>query len=328
MPIKLIPPRKGKSPYWTIRGTYLGRHVDRSTRARKRALAAQVLKAIERDIERGTLSDPKDIKFGQAVIKYVKAGGEKTYLGKLLEHFRDTPLTQIDQDAVDQAALSLYPKGTAATRNRSVYTPISAVARHAGIRLDLKRPRGASGSQQTSWLWPEQAAAIIKEAHKLDPDFAALLVVLLYTGMRLSEALGLTWNNVRLESGEDGFAYIPDTKNGEPRAVFLPPVALAAVAKLEIRKSDKLFRFSKSGHLYSLLRAAAFKASVDLPERSAFHIFRHTYASWLMRYGGLNTRQLVATGAWKDRKSADRYAHVVTTEEAGRAIMLPVVVEN
>jgi hypothetical protein len=35
---------------------------------------------------------------------------------------------------------------------------------------------------------------------------------------------------------------------------------------------------AKSGHLYSLLKVAAFRAGVDLPERSAFHIFRHTYA--------------------------------------------------
>lgn len=327
MPIKLIPPRKGKSPYWTVRGTYLGRYVDRSTRARKRALANQVLKAIEREIERGTLSDPKDIKFGQAVIKYVKAGGEKTYLSKLLEHFRDTPISAITQDEIDRAAVELYPSGTPSTRNRSVYTPVCAVLRHSGRRLDIKRPKGAEGNRAIAWLWPEQARDLFREAAKLDVEFAVLLIVLCYTGMRLSEALELTWDRVRTE---DGFAFVPDTKNSDPRPVFLPPVAVDALSRihgLPRRNPRRVFRFSKSGHLYSLLRAAAAHASVDLPERSAFHLLRHTYATWMRRYGGLDSRGLVATGAWRDRKSADRYAHAITTEEAGRAVMLPVVVE-
>lgn len=136
--------------------------------------------------------------------------------------------------------------------------------------------------------------------------------------MRLSEALGLTWNDLRLQ---DGFAYVPDTKNGEARAVFLPPMAVAALGNLS--KRVRVFPFAKGGHLYHLLRAAAFKAGVDLPERSAFHIFRHTYPTWMRRYGGLDEKGLMATGAWKDRKSVDRYTHVVVSEEAQRAALLP-----
>jgi hypothetical protein len=44
----------------------------------------------------------------------------------------------------------------------------------------------------------------------------------------------------------------------------------------------------------------------------------------MRRFGGLDTRGLVGTGRWKDQKSAARYAHVVTTEEARKADLLPV----
>jgi integrase len=250
----------------------------------------------------------------------MKAGGERKYMRRLLEHFGDTPLSKIGQAEIDRAGIELYPIGSPATRNRSIHTPISAVFRHSGIRLGLRRPKGSGGNKQTAWLWPEQAFAIFEEAEKIDKEFAALLIVLCYTGLRLSEALRLTWNDVRLA---DGFAYVPDTKNGEPRAVFLPPVAVAALANIARDGALNCFRFRKSGHLYSLLRAAAFKASVDLPEHSAFHLFRHTYATWMRRHGGLDTKGLVATGAWKDRKSADRYEHVVVSEEARKAVMLP-----
>jgi hypothetical protein len=52
-------------------------------------------------------------------------------------------------------------------------------------------------------------------------------------------------------------------------------------------------------------------------------IFRHTYATWMRREAGLDTKGLVATGAWRDRKSADRYEHVVVSEEARKAALLP-----
>ena len=321
MPLKLIKPRKGKTPYWSVRGSYLGQHVDRSTKTGKRALAAKILKGIEREIERGCYAVKGEATFASAAAAYMKAGGERTYLKKLLEHFGDKPIRQIDQAAIDAAAAGLYPRGSAATRNRSVYTPSSAVLKHSGVTINLRRPKGSGGNRATSWLWPEQAFAIFKEAEKLDKEFAALLIVLCYTGMRLSEALNLTWDNVRLQ---DGFAYVPDTKNSEPRAIFLPPVAVAAMASLQ-RREDAIrpFRFAKGGHIYSLLRASAFKANVDLPERSAFHIFRHSYATWMRRYAGLDNKGLRATGAWKDAKSVDRYTHVVVSEEAQKAALLP-----
>lgn len=324
MPLKLIPPRQGRSPNWTIRGTYLGVYVERSSGAGKRAVAAQVLKGIERQIERGAYAERGEPTFASAAASYMKAGGERKYVGLLLRHFGDVPLSHIDQAAVDAGAAQLYPRGSAATRNRQVYTPVSAIMHHAGASLHLRRPRGSSGNKQTAWLWPEQAEAIFEEAHKIDPEFAALLIVLCYTGLRLSEALGLTWNDVRLT---DGYAYIPDSKNGEPRAVYLPPVAVAALANGKLAGHDpggKAFRFAKSGHLYALLRTAAFRAGVDLPERSAFHIFRHTYATWMRRYAGADSQALIATGAWKDRKSVDRYTHTVVSEEAQRAALLPV----
>ncbi len=43
----------------------------------------------------------------------------------------------------------------------------------------------------------------------------------------------------------------------------------------------------------------------------------------MRRYGGLDTRGLVDTGTWKNRKSAERYEHVVVSEEAQRAEKLP-----
>src|SRR5216684_7441756 len=101
MPLKLIPPRQGKSPNITIRGTYLGIAINRSSGTSKPAIAAKVRKGIERQIESGRFSQSGDPTFASAAAAYMRAGGERTYLKKLLEHFGDTPLTQIGQREID-----------------------------------------------------------------------------------------------------------------------------------------------------------------------------------------------------------------------------------
>jgi Site-specific recombinase XerD len=321
MPIKLIAPRKGKTPYYAGRGTYLGVYVDRSTKTGKRAVAVKVIAQWEREIEGGCFAVKGEPTFASAAAAYMKAGGQRTYLKKLLEHFGDKPLRQIDQTAIDHAAAAVYSGAGPATRNRQCYTPISAVLRHAGHTLQLRRPKGSGGAKQTAWLWPEETERLFIEAEKINKDFAALLITLCYTGMRLSEALNLTWEKVRLA---DGFAYVPDTKNNEPRPVFLPPVAVASLGNVNDDRTGRVFPFNKGGHIYSLLRVSAIKADVELPERSAFHILRHTYATWMRRYAGADSQSLIATGAWKDRKSVERYSHTIVSEESKRALLLPV----
>ncbi len=325
MPLELKPPRRGKSPYWSVRGTYLGIYVDRSTKACKRAVAAKILQGIERQIERGEFAaaGAPTATFAGAAAAYIKAGGERRFLTPLIKHFAMTPLARIDQAAIDAAAAAIYPNAAAATRNRQVYTPMQAVLRRAGARLDLARPLGAGGRKLPGWLWPEQAFALLAEAQALDPEFGLLCATLLYTGERLSEALSLDIDMLRLA---EAFVFLRESKNEDPRAIFLHPYLVAQLANhprgLD-RPGERIFRFAKSGHLYSLLRAAAARAGVDLPERQAFHIFCHTWATWMRRYGGLDTRGLMATGRWRDRKSVDVYEHVVVSEEAARAAMMP-----
>jgi integrase len=249
----------------------------------------------------------------------MKATGKRQFMTPLLHHFKERPLAEIDQVAIDEAAFALYPNASPATRNRQVYTPVSAILKHVGIEFKLKRPKGADGRRKTGWLTIEQVARIFDAAEDISLEFAALLVLLCYTGLRLSEALNLRWPDVNLSESYAGLGF---TKNGEPRGVHLPPIVVAALANLP-QDGERVFRFWKGGHLYSMLRATFFKAGVDLGERDGFHLFRHTWATWMRRYGGLDVRGLVGTGAWASEKSASRYSHVVVNEEARKADLLP-----
>lgn len=322
MPLKLVPPRTGKSPNYRIRGTYLGQYVDSTAGTPDRKKAGKVLAAVKDDIERGRFARKGPVTYADAATAYLDNGGDETFLERLTEHFGVTPLHDIDQAAIDQAAMTLYPDATPATRNRQVYTPMSAILKHAGIDFAVKRPRGAQGQTRTEWCTPEQAERLLNAAEKTDREFRVFLATLLYTGLRLSEGLSLECDRLELP---EAFLYVPDTKNGEPRAVHLPPplvAELTAHPRGLDRRGEPLFRFHKNGHLYGLMRDTRKTAGLA---SVSFHTLRHTWATWMRRYAGLDTKGLVGTGAWKDEKSAARYSHVVVTEEAKRADLLPVL---
>jgi integrase len=366
MPLKLVPPRQGKSPNYSIRGTYLRIYVDRTAGTPEKRAAQKILDTIKRQIELGEYQQPaaepvadKHARtFADAALAYLKAGGDATFLSPIIEltgehALRDELIDDIDQIAIDNAAKALYPAAAPATLNRQVYTPISAILKRAGVERKVMRPKGWRGSKATSWLEPDQAFDLLREAYHIEPEFGAFCVVLLYTGMRLSDPLRARVRDLKLGRS---LLYVPDTKNGEPRPVHLPPVAVKALQELppragrprkaygeplengaagRSRKSsgvqwlkrdpdEKLFRFHVGGRLRDKLTLAMARAGLSFPRRQrGFHIFCHTYGTWMHNYAGLDTYGLTRTGRWKDADSADRYKHTMASPEAKRADLLP-----
>ncbi len=324
MSLKLVPPRHGKSPNYTIRGTYLKVRVDRTSGTADKALARRELLRIRQQIERDRFDGGERVRtFATAALSYLRAGGARAFLEPLVNLFENTPLDAIGQEDIDEAAVKLYPRATAATRNRQVYTPVSAIRRHAGLTTPLRRPKGAAGQVRVDWIWPEEAGVLFEAAGRVDEEFRLFLILLTYCGPRLSELLRVRVGDVRL--GE-AFVYCGRTKNGDPRPMHLPPVAVAAIAShprgLLRPAGDTLFRFRKNGALYLFM--AETRKIAQLTKHVTFHTLRHTWATWMRRYAGLDAKALVDTGAWRDIKSASRYAHVVVSEEAQKADLLPV----
>jgi integrase len=344
MPLKLVPPRKGKSPNWSIRGTHISVYVDRSTKTDRRSVAAKQLRDLKARIERGEFpekrAEPNAPTFLSAAVAYIQAGRSRKGLAKLIEYFGETALTEINQQAIDAAAIAIAPRVTPATRNRKIYTPVSAVLRHAGIELKLRRPKNAKGRVVTDYLSPADVAGIIDAAESFDRELALLLRFLLYTGARLGEALRLQWDEILIE---ERLAYIRFTKNGDPRAIRLRADLCEDLASRRPADSQgHVFRFHQGGWLKERLLRAKLAACglppIERPKRGEkrrtpphrlswvnFHTFRHTYATWMRRYGGLDEIGLVATGNWRDPRSARRYAHAVPREEWNKVEMLPTV---
>src|SRR5262249_53286914 len=135
--------KRKDSPYFFARGTHLGIRVGESLRTRDRAEAQRLLAKLQAKIFEEQMRGPvpKALAFGAAARRYMQGGGERRFMVPLLAHFGDTPIDQIDQAAIDNAAEVLYPECSPATRNRRVHTPVSAIFKRAGIERDIKRPK-------------------------------------------------------------------------------------------------------------------------------------------------------------------------------------------
>lgn len=324
MPLKLVPPKPGRSSYWRVRGTHRGISVDRTTgiaagerRAESRAQA--FLERWRDQIERGELTGKPALTFDAAASAFILAGGEDRFLDPILDHFGTKLLAaDVDQAMVDHAAAKLYPHATPATRNRQVYTPICAVLRHNGVTLNLKRPKGAQGRRREAWLMPDEFERVAAAAADIDSQLAAMMILACYTGLRLGEILGLRWADLDLE---ERTAVVRKTKNGDPRVAYLPRRATAVLGALRpaaMPGSARVFRFTRNQHLNDLAHRAYELAEVSCAD-APFHILRHSWATWMVRLGA----DLVATKAWRSETAARGYTHFVVSEEARKADALP-----
>jgi integrase len=273
-----------------------------------------------------------------AAIAHMRNGGERRYVAALVKHFGQKPLREMDQKAIDDAAMAILPAGAPDYRNRAVYAPTITILRNAlGDKCpSFKRPKGSKGRQKKDFMWPDDAFAIIREADKIDEEFGLYLRLLLYTGIRKSEGLKALAADTK---PEERAAWLRTSKNDDPRMLKLREDIVGPLSKhLESHSGDRLFKFNDGGHFkHMLMRAKLAALGLPCPKRRpvgwkppenrlafvGFHTFRHTWATWMRRYGGADVQGLVETGNWRDPRSAARYSHVVAREEWDRVDNLP-----
>lgn len=325
MPLYLEAPKPGRSPNWRIRGSHLGTAIDQSSGTPRREVAVKIKRALEEKIERGEYR-PNELNFLTAVDSYTNAHDPSwnttRYVKKLAAQLGALPLSQITQALVDAAAVALYPNASPATRNRQVYTPLCAILEHADHAHRIRRPKGSKGTPRLHWLTPEEATRLVAGAVDVDPVFGALMAFLFATGCRIADALNLEGRNLDLVNG---VAFIARTKNDDPRAAYLPASLVAMLGStpgLGIGDARVFGGFQKT-RAYDLLDEACQRSGVDIPDGIAFHITCHSWATWMRRYGGADTRALVATGRWKSAAAANVYQHAIASEESRRADLIP-----
>jgi integrase len=279
---------------------------------------------------RGSVSAPEG--FAGAAISYMKAGGEsrRRFLPPLLRHFGDMPLDQIDQQAINHAAEAIYPDGAPATRNRQVYSPVSAILKFAGVTRKISRPEAPAGIVR--WLTPDEASRLIAAC---SPHLRPLVMFLLYTGARAGEALWLDWRCTDLARAHVSF---PKTKNGRPRGVPLHRDLVAELANLPHRDGEVFRRpdgrsyerpggghdVSAGSKIKTVFQGAVKRAGI---ENFRVHDCRHTWATWhFAEHHDLIALQTL--GGWLTLAMATRYAHANTDNYRDSINALPSFWEN
>jgi len=135
------------------------------------------------------------------------------------------------------------------------------------------------------------------------------ITVLLQTGLRKGEFLGLRWKDVDLKAG---MLTIPRSKNGEIRHVPLTSTVRAIIGNLPRPLNGTALVFPNSEcrrdlrWVEKIVPAAVADAKI---EDFRFHDLRHTFASRLAMEG-VDLLTIKELGGWKTLSMVQRYAHL------------------
>lgn len=303
--------RRGK--IWYIRGTVAGCRIYESTGlSDKRAAEIKRARREAEIVERSASGTAATLTFATGAAAYMDAGGEARYLGPILLHFGPRQrIVDIDNAAVNACASALYPNAAPATINRQVITPISAVVHFAAMdapSLQRRFRRRPEPQGRIRWLTPEEFERLLAPA---EPRLRAIVLFLVGTGCRVSEALALEVPELHLASSE---AWIAKSKNQDPRMVTLPARSRRALAAAQLPEAGTVFRTPKgeayrTGVTHGGQIQAAFNAARDeagLSNDVTPHVLRHTWATWFYAatkdFGGLMDQ-----GGWRKADMANRY---------------------
>lgn len=347
MPLKLVRDRKNPDDgLWYVRGTVRGRRIEESagTRDKKRAEEFKARREAEL-LDEAIHGRAAVATFAHAVASYLEFGGEGRFMTPLLRHFGSTKLSKVDQVAIDTCAKTLYPAGKNSTLIRQVYTPISAVLQHAAARgmctpITIERPSPPKG--KTRWLTVDEAGRLVAAC---SDHLRPIVLLMLYTGARVSEALYLDWAQVDLSTGQ--VIYL-DTKNGEDRGVPLHPSVIAALARSNRREGPVFLNHKgepyeekdgEGGQIKTAFRGATRRAGLgkwiegERKDKAGKpvkrwatdvtpHTCRHTWATWFYAQHR-DIRQLMELGGWKQISMVVRYTHVNVSNHAPSIAALP-----
>lgn len=303
-----------------------GRQRKRSARtlAEARALKAE----LQADVKRGEYRALSRVTFGEYAREWVASYQGRTSRGirpetrasyrdhlerEAIPFFGRMPLAAIEPRDVKRFAASLAARGLAPTSVRRIVAPVRALLATAfeegviranpaaGVRLAQPAEPSDEGERAKA-LTEEELRALLAE---LPDEWRLFFRFLAYTGLRISEAVALTWGDIDFAKRRvhvrrrrsQGRLDVPKSRYGR-RAVPLSKGLARALAQARGLAPNEapVFPSAAGGYIEPsnlmrrVLKPAARRAGVPWV---GFHTFRHTCASILFRHG-LNAKQVQA----------------------------------
>lgn len=300
MPLTLY--RRGK--IWHYRGHVAGRRLRGSTGATSKEIAQQIAASIENRQWKGHINGPSSVlSFAQAAILYRKAGKPIRFLDKVEDYWKDTLVKDMSGGVIRAGATTVYPKASAATKNRQFIVPTQAIINHAADSelcppVRVKRFKTDSKIKEPATL--EWVRAFMKAS---SPHLGALALFMFLTGARISEALAVEMDDLDFGSKT---ALIKQSKQGNERKAHLPQPLIVALANVAGSTNRPVFWYEHRSNLVRVWRAACKRAGIKVLSP---HSCRHGFATALL-HAGIDPITVAKLGGWKSARHVfSTYGH-------------------
>lgn len=306
MSLKLVPPRAGKSPFWTVRGTFAGRTIDASTKARDKETAQRFKAGLEVRLIEKQHDKFAAVTFKTAAEHYIEYRNpsklDRAYIAKLVLILGNIVLTELKQHMLINAANSLYPDGAASTKNRSAIVPAAAVLHYAAknnlcpyvpvVKFKEKEPEPRSVSKDIARVLIANSEGPMRLA----------LVWLFCQGWRISDVLRVRHQDIDREAKTVRY-HISKTDKWRVK-----PLHADVVACLPSKDIGALFPWKDKFAFYRDLRPLCATLKIKFTP----HMARHSFATWRVNEGA-SPQEIMDAGGWESINSVMRYAKLDPT---------------
>lgn len=229
----------------------------------------------------------------------------KSYMNKLVDLLGPdlccSKVTMASARSLNNVLLKEGRKPQSVNALSAVFNTIMKQAYRDGLTATLvKMEYNASiAVPKERFVTPEEEQAIINALSDQDADLATFLM---YTGLRISEALSL-----QVDALKDSWLTFQRLKGGKITSMPIPAIAVEAFNRSARRtNSPSVFAsMDRTGFLKRLKKACAKLGIEDVTP----HTFRHTAASRLVQ-GGVDLRRVQAFLGHKALSMTMRYAHL------------------
>ncbi|MEI6269334.1 MAG: tyrosine-type recombinase/integrase [Methylococcaceae bacterium] len=245
------------------------------------------------------------------------AGDESKLRLYLLPKFGHIPMADISTQTIQSYHNHLKVKLSPATANRhlSLLHRLFSLSAQWGY-LEKNVCKGISKFQENNkhqrFLSNEEIRHLFSAADYDENGYAAAYIkILLLTGVRRSEGLGMKWEHLQL-SGSKPMWYVPHTKSGKSRYVILNPMSVQILEALpKVQGNPYVFVGKVQGQpIQNPIKA--FKRIIvraDIESSFRLHDLRHTHASLIINNGG-TLYDVQSALAHANSSISERYAHL------------------
>lgn len=329
MPLKLF---KRNEIYWfrgRIEELPSSKYYRQSTGKSSETSARAVLNHFQQREMRLFYSDEDvSLTFADAVLHYKTSPEFAKALIPIVKEIGHLEVSKITPKQVRNLGCKLQPNNATNTWQKRIVSPVRAVINNAHD-LGMCSPIRIKAYTDAEWLkqdkWRGKKSRVEKKAgswpwilafrEDAPPHLAALALFMFETGARISQAVAISFDDLRIVKGS---VLMPEAKGIKAQMVRLTPQLYAELEKLEPRYtrrnngqmilSDKIFGYLRRDSVYKTWKRVCDKAEIDIIMPHAAG--RHGFGTEMMVKQGLDAVTVAKVGRWADPQMLFKtYAH-------------------